>query len=950
MNKRMLESLRLDGFIRPSSGASMGAKVLIFVGLFACQLPLAHAVAKDYYFDSLVAGPGTGTSTDPFKLLSNTDTITVGAGDRILLRRGRTFPGRILIKEGPGGTAAAPVLIQPYGGAETDPAPIIASAGLASAGIVIRNKSHITIQGLEITNWASTPDKRDGIRIETTAGTDQRFTGIKILNNYIHHVHGYTTRNRGEGAPALYDTAAIHIICYRTTSAPSTAPIDNILIEGNDLFNNNCIGILSAEKFDMAVPSKWPTNLIVRGNFFNHGGADHIVIKGMNSPIIESNIGYNAGAWGSKGYEAIAGMWVGYQTRNSLFRLNEVAYTYNEYSNAANGDSKAFDVDYGTTDNHIFEYNYTHDNAGGVLIIMSADTSGINFEKTTVYRYNLSVNDSRNTAYSSQFGLHPFPGKSAAYIHNNVFYTTKPEGFRFSDNQVCFYTNNVFHSPSAIYSSEPRFSHNAYYNHEALVNDPYKVTANPKFAGNLNDAGDPGYSLVNTQMFKVLADSPLINAGKTISIPGVTNLTKDFWGINNLNYGRPDIGIHEHPSPVVGTTPAPTTAATTVYENNAGTPTITQSSGWVHSTGEIEASGNSLARLSGIATSQWIQVNFTGNNITLYGKRGPKLGMLDVSVNGDDAVVVDCYFPQEQFRVPLYTATNLPTTQPNTLRATVKGQKHSASGGTGVGIDYFEKLPVAPPQQPKVTIIDDQAGTVTGSWDRASMDGYYGNTRSISSAANSTISFNFTGTGVRLYGSKASDRGKMTITVADRTATVDQFSPVSMPGYLDDFIKQFEVTDLPMGTHTLKVTVTSPRILVDYIEVLVAPTPPAGPVKVDTNNTLNTTGTWNHTTDAAYDQGTKSVSNSKDASMSMTFTGTKARLYVRKGPNLGKLNMSVNGGTPTLVDCNATTNTYAYMIYETPTLPQGQYTLTATVYDPGLTGKYVGLDYFEYLP
>jgi hypothetical protein len=83
----------------------------------------------------------------------------------------------------------------------------------------------------------------------------------------------------------------------------------------------------------------------------------------------------------------------------------------------------------------------------------------------------------------------------------------------------------------------------------------------------------------------------------------------------------------------------------------------------------------------------------------------------------------------------------------------------------------------------------------------------------------------------------------------------------------------------------------------------------------------------------------------------MSFTGTGAKLFVRKGPNLGKLNISVNGGAATLVDCNATTNTYKFKIFEVSGLPTGQVnTIKATISDPTGTGRYVGIDYFEYQP
>ncbi len=952
MNKRTSAELRPDRRIRPSSGASMGTKLLILAALFASQLPLANAV--DYYIDPLSTGTGTGpdagTINNPWKSLAPTENRAYGQGDRILLRRNRNYTGRVAVHIGTGGTANNPIIVGAYG-PETEPRPIINAGGVVDAAIVVKNINYVTVQDIEVSNWASTPAKRDGIRINVNAGTSTTpfvMQGIKVKNCKITQVHGYTQRDRGVNVPALYDNAGLRIISDNIHSR-----FNNLVIEGNQLDRNNCIGILmKSPGYSMTAPATWSTNVLITDNHLDNGGADHILVQGADAPVVEYNTGYRAGAYGTKGYVMIAGMWVCWQTRNSLFRYNEVAHTFNEFTNGANGDSQAFDVDYGTTGNHIFQYNYTHHNQGGVLIVMPKQKDGVDYEKTVVYRYNLSVNDGRNTAYGCGFNVWPVEGKSQTHVHNNVVYTDKAEGIKFSNRTEAYYSNNVFHTPSAIYPTGPRFSHNAYFNHVPQVNDPYKVVANPMFAGpNFpQGVGADGFSSANYNMFKLQATSPCINAGKTISIPGVAAPTEDFWQ-NGLYVGRPDIGIHEHPTPTAGRSPAPTTTPTTVYENNS-TGAVTRSTNMVSSTNELSASGNSLSRAS--TGGQWLQVAFTGDHITLYGKRGPSLGKMNVFINDSttSAAVVDCYWPSVQYRTALHTVTGLPTNQTNTVRFTLTGTKNSASTGYGVGLDYFEKYPVTPPTPPVVTIIDDQAGTAIGTWDRYTPEGeeYYAMTRSISSTVGNTLTFNFYGTGVRLFAPKGHDRGIMDIQVDTRPpVTVNQFSPVSFTGHIDYEIKQFEVTDLPLGNHTLKVTVKESggkKIVIDWIEALVGA---ASPVKIDTDASLTTTGAWSHGIDAAYYNGTKSVSNSHNASIQMTFTGTKARLYVKRGPNLGKLNMTING-TTTLVDCHHATTTFGYMIFESPTLPQGTYTLKATVYDPTYTSKYVGLDYFEYLP
>ena len=86
--------------------------------------------------------------------------------------------------------------------------------------------------------------------------------------------------------------------------------------------------------------------------------------------------GYNAGIWP-------------WSTDNSLFQLNEAAFT------RTTQDGQGFDSDYNSS-NTKFQYNYSHDNEGGFLLICSPvkrnqeDNIG---NSGTVVRYNISRND-----------------------------------------------------------------------------------------------------------------------------------------------------------------------------------------------------------------------------------------------------------------------------------------------------------------------------------------------------------------------------------------------------------------------------------------------------------------------------------------------------------------------------------------------------------------------------
>jgi hypothetical protein len=941
-------------------------KILILAGLLVTQVPMA--LAEDYYVDSSnpLSGSGDGSYDNPWKSLTSSAPVNntlFGPGDRILFRRGRIYNGQLLFTAGGnGGTQEEPLVIDSYG-RPGDPAtkPIIAGGGVAGGTIELKNKRWVTVQNLEITNWpanqtveGSGAGVRMGIRL--TIYSPGTWSGIRILNNTIRKVRGVTARG------GLYGNAAIYPIiddmsCTKDANGIVTAGArwDDFLIEGNDFADNTCIGIYfkSPSYYNMTDTFRWSTNVRVRENTFQNMGADHLVFNGIVAPLAEYNKGYDAGLYGTRQYEMIAGMWTCYKTQESLFQYNEVAYTINEFTNGASGDSKAFDVDYGTQGNHTFQYNYTHHNEGGVLIIMPRENGSdpINdWYKTTRYRYNLSVNDGRNTGSCSQFGIYPVLGRSSAHIYNNVFYSTLPEGYKFSDTQAAYYTNNIFYVSSAIYPTKPWFSHNAYYGHVPEVNDSNKVVADPKFVSPFpTGAGGDGDVLANTNIFKLQPTSPLINAGKVITVTPAA--TVDYWG-NAVNQGLPDIGAYEYPSGA-SLPAAPNTVATTILEDPLNLPTVAYGGTWGRATNDGQHHGGNLSSAS---TNAWVQATFTGTNITLYGKRGPALGRMTVLVDNQPVGTADTYWPIEEFRKELFQVTGLAPGQ-HTIRFTLAG-KNSFSTGTWVGIDYFEVLPVTPPVRPVATVIDNSVGIHSAGWETATPHvRYYGKTRSLSTQVGSYIDYTFTGTGLRIFAPRAADRGKYTVSIDNGAAvTVDQFSPVSFDAHIDDRMKQFEVNGLANTSHTARITVSDvtggKQVVIDWLEALVGGAP-AAPVIVDTAATtpgMSYGGSWTHGADALFHNSTKSVANIHNAYAQLSFTGTGAKLFVKRAPNLGRLNISVDGATPTLVDCNSATTTYQYQIFTISGLAPGAHTLRATVYDPTNSYKYVGIDYFEYQP
>jgi hypothetical protein len=907
------------------------------------SLLASSARATDYYVDS-VAGVDTNNGTaisTPWKTLTKVNGITFLAGDKVLFKRGSAWTGTLTPKGS--GTAGNPLVFDAYG---LGAAPIINGAGAANA-VMLWSKNHFTFQNFNVTNNAAAEGYRAGIRLTFIGAAAPSgvttYRGVKILNNEVHHVAGYTSR------PDFYNTAAIYVE-FSDYQGGQTY-VDDLLIEGNDIHDNRAIGLhVKAPTNYAGRQDLWATNLVVRANLFDQGGADHIVINGANGPLMEYNAGYDAGLIGAN-YVHIAGMWTCYFTREAVFQFNEVARTRNEYANGVSGDSQAFDVDYGTYDTHTFQYNYTHDNAGGVLIIMPKEKNigAVDLVKTVVYRYNLSVNDARNTNSGCQFAIFPVFGVSSAHIYNNVFYSTRQEGFKFTNVQAAYYTNNVFHMPSAIYPSKPTFKNNAYYAHNADVTDPYKVVANPLFVGPLPGAtGADGFLLANTAPFKLQSTSPLINAGVTIASNGGV----DFWG-NPLYAGAAaDIGAHEVPG---GNVPLP--SPMTITDNPPSATVTYTGANWAHAADTLY---HNSTRSDSSIVGQYMQHTFTGTNVTLVGKRTPGGGKINVSIDGGPPVLVDCYWPIELWRSELFQVSGL-TNAAHTIRATI-ATKNPASTFNYIGIDYFRVAPGTPPSTPVINRVDGapSASVVyTGTWTHVTAEsGRYALTRSHSPNVGAYVNFAFTGTGVRVYTRKGSDQGKLSIAIDGGAPTVVS---CYQPTIVDDLVRVYEINGLTAGAHTVRATVatkdaasSSNSVSIDFFEALTGGYAPPAPVIVDNppGAAVAYAGTWTHAADVNYYASTKSLSNVIGNYVTFTFTGTGASLHTMTGPDRGKLSVQIDGGAATLVDTYSPSVAYQVKVFEVTGLAPGTHTLKATVdWKNSLsTGNWIGLDYFKYQP
>lgn len=82
-----------------------------------------------------------------------------------------------------------------------------------------------------------------------------------------------------------------------------------------------------------------------------------------------------------------------------------------------------------------------------------------------------------------------------------------------------------------------------------------------------------------------------------------------------------------------------------------------------------------------------LSLDFTGNNLEIYGSKGPDCGKIAIYLDGQLMGLIDTYAQQAQSSALLYK-TQL-SDQAHTLRLVVTGEKNLASTGTRVAVDLF---------------------------------------------------------------------------------------------------------------------------------------------------------------------------------------------------------------------------------------------------------------------
>jgi len=473
--------------------------------------------AATYHVDA-AGGNDTWDGTEAAKAWRSLERVNAQvfrAGDRVLFKAGTRTTGQ-LRPQGSGRLEdgkVIPIRIGLYG---DGPRPRIDGEGKVLDTVLLGNCEYWEVEDLEVTNLGE--DRvpwRTGVRVVTDAFGAMRH--IRLRNLYVHDVNG-DLRKSHEGCGIYFESRG-----------GRASHFEDLVIEGCHVVRTDRNGI--CQRSGSTARS---LGVVIRGNLLEDIGGDGIKVWGSNGALVEHNV-LRGGRTRCEDYAA--GIWP-WDSDDTVIQYNEVS------GMKGTKDGQGFDSDYRCR-RSVFQYNTSHDNEGGFMLICSPGNS---YCEDTVIRYNLSIRDGVNSARVFHFG----GGSTNTRIYNNTIYIGPDQDLpmvlctewdRGNATGIQF-TNNLFYVAGRVTydwgkATNTVFSNNCFFgNHSGVPQDPSAITQDPCLVGPLAS----GSGREATQGFQLRPDSPCI--GKGLDMPDTVR--QDFWGNPLPAKGEPRcVGAHE---------------------------------------------------------------------------------------------------------------------------------------------------------------------------------------------------------------------------------------------------------------------------------------------------------------------------------------------------------------------------------------------------------------------
>jgi len=505
----------------------------------ACDNSSGEYVETTVYYIDAESGNDSNSGQSPqsaWATLEKVNQTIFTPGSKIFFKAGGSWEGQLELQGC--GTKEAPIQINKYGKGKK---PAIHGNGKKLHTLLLFNVEYWEVRNLEITNEGK--ERVAGRRGVIVNARDFGDCNHIILDSLeVHHVNGSLVKSKGGGSAILWQNGG-----------------DSIKTRFIGLYITNC-HLHHCER--NGINSRGYTNreewhpsgqVVVRNNLLEQIPGDGIVPIGTDGAVIEYNVMRDCPDILSH-QEAAAGIWP-WSADNTIIQFNEVS------GHKAKWDGQGFDSDWNCR-NTIIQYNYSHDNYGGFLLVCN-NGNNVHTDRNigtvnTFIRYNVSVNDGirpYETKRKSWFAptMHISGPVENTKIYNNIFIIPeKPLGENDQtiiemDNwggpwpENTFFANNIFYvEETADFHFEgdlrTQFTNNCFFgDFENIPEDPQAIFKNPQFV----DATARGEGFELLEKFMLERTSPCKDAGINLE----NNGGRDLFG-NSLE-GDTNVGVHE---------------------------------------------------------------------------------------------------------------------------------------------------------------------------------------------------------------------------------------------------------------------------------------------------------------------------------------------------------------------------------------------------------------------
>ncbi|MFO1499564.1 MAG: right-handed parallel beta-helix repeat-containing protein [Verrucomicrobiota bacterium] len=354
---------------------------------FSARSVLPEINAAAYYVDAQSGDDASSGATPqrPWKSLLRVNRQIFQAGDKLFFKADREYAGQ-LRPQGSGmrQNGQAPLItISHYG---PGPRPRIAAGGHYLDAVLLRNVEGYELEGLEITNHGTNREPwRTGVRVVADGGGLMRHIHLRDL--FVHDVNGDLSKDQ-EGCGIYFESRG-----------GNNSRFQDLVIEQCHVVRTDRNGI--CQRTSNGTRS---LGVVIRSNLLEDIGGDGIKVWGSDGAIIESNALHGGRRRCDDG---AAGIWP-FDSDDTLIQFNEVS------GMKGIKDGQGFDSDF-LCRRSLFQYNYSHDNEGGFMLICAPGNS---YNEDTVIRYNISQGDGINSARVFHFG----GAATNTLVYNNTIY------------------------------------------------------------------------------------------------------------------------------------------------------------------------------------------------------------------------------------------------------------------------------------------------------------------------------------------------------------------------------------------------------------------------------------------------------------------------------------------------------------------------------------------------